>query len=251
MIKYLWMVSAMVCVVGCSQTDSDNIKTSGMRADIHVSAWEEGATEVIVNLSVGSGGIGGTEVELSSGDSLVARAFGETKTLRKKSDLLGIHYETAFASSAGSEAVVVAFNRADGDGAPNSTVVLPQSFMVAGPSSGQELDADEVLMFSWSPTSTTGTFSIKTFIDCSYDDNQDETVAVLDIETITIEDDGAYDIYVSDLLASLQNQLPNSGLCDLKVTFTRRNTGELDPGFEEGGSISAIQTREREYRITL
>ena len=62
---------ALFAGAGCTSTESENVTTQGINADIDVIADGSGLTVVRAQLEVGSGGIGGTQLDLSPGTKKV------------------------------------------------------------------------------------------------------------------------------------------------------------------------------------
>ena len=84
---FLLTVAAMAFsfVYGCARVESEDVRTTGIHADIDVEGNRNGTTTVVVDLNVGSG-IGATDLELAGSDRLTATANGSTQVLSKSSN---------------------------------------------------------------------------------------------------------------------------------------------------------------------
>ena len=241
--KVLLICSFLLVLAGCSQTDSENIRTQGIGADFSVTANGNGSTRVEGTLEVGSGGIGGTEVELSSGDQLTANAYGTTLNLRKDSNLLGISYVTTFNSDEGNELFTVSFERDGGVSAPNSTVILPNRFAIIAPADNEPFGRTENITLTWAPAEQSGNLTIRYTADCSYTDDLGEDHFVTRQGNDSSLDDGSYTISAASIINSAVNEIPVDGTCDVEFELQRVRTGNLDSNFGEGGRIRAYQNR--------
>lgn len=96
MIKRFYILMGAVLLSGCSSTTSDNVATGGINADIDVFANGSGRTFVDAELEVGDG-LGGTSLQLVSGDRLTVTANGIQKTMIEDASIIGrFRYEASF-----------------------------------------------------------------------------------------------------------------------------------------------------------
>jgi hypothetical protein len=208
---------------GCRQVvESTDIRTSGIYPDVDVVADGSGSTEVRVRLKVG-GPASNTFLDLVGDDHLRVTAGGVTKEM----DGSGVGYRATFPTEAAG-AFVIAFMRGAADtSAPNTTVNLPAPFTLTLPA--RELSrATDDLTFTWAPTSGTG--------------DMDESVAgsCVDLILETIPDDGTATISRDQLHTSPGG---SGDSCTVTVSLARTQSGQPDPAFTEGGSVTASQLR--------
>ena len=104
------------------------------RIDIDIFANGSGRTVIDVELTVGDGGLNPTSLRLGASDSLVATANGIQQTLTEDSSIFGEYsYFTTFDFADDNTVFTVAFVRANGTNAPNSSVALPEGFTISSP----------------------------------------------------------------------------------------------------------------------
>jgi hypothetical protein len=228
----------------CAETESENVKSSGVRAEIEVVADGSGTTDVDVQLEVGSSGGLRTQLELSNGDSLIAYANGEQRTLTKIERLFGTHYVTSFDFDSPNIEFRIALNRNNDVSAPNSTVLLPDPFTITTPQSGERFARNADIVTIWEPGFSDHSIRIDYDLFCS----DGESIIVLGTEEV-ISDSGQHSINATELLGVRANHPSTQNGCDLEITVTRARSGNLDPNYGEGGYIKAKQERTRTVQI--
>jgi hypothetical protein len=233
-----------VLLTACSDTESDNVKTTGVHAEIEVVANGSGNTDINVQLEVGSGGEFTTQLDLSNGDTLVAYANGEEQTLTKVEKLLGTHYVTTFNFDSTNIEFRVALLRNNDESAPNSTVLLPDPFAITSPNSGEIFARNADIVTTWDPGFSNHSIRVNYELYCS-DGNY---ISTYQIERV-ISDSGQHTINATDLLGSHASQTSTQNGCDLNIIVSRTRYGNLDPNYGEGGYIKASQKRSRTVRI--
>ena len=127
-------------LIACSETDSTDVRTSGIRAEIDVVAQGDGETTVTANLEVGSGGFFSTDLELAGGDTLTATAFDLTQPLSKVSELFTFFYRTTFSQDTDGSEFTVSLDRPNDTSAPDSSVTLPAGFSLQMPAANVEIN---------------------------------------------------------------------------------------------------------------
>lgn len=241
-------VVASVLLGACSSetVESEIVKTEGIWAGIDLVADGQ-STDVNVEFNVG--GRNGTNLVLSSGDSVSVVAGDEEIVLQKDNDVFDVDYEGRIQSSISWQQFVVSLNRSSDTSAPNSVVNLPPNFDITFPgnnttyteiqpidilwqeSQAQRLTSKNTALLSPPPPS----ISLSMTADCV--DAEGQTIQFSHQEDI--DDSGEY---TSDFLSSIQGVDLSKG-CDLQIMMEREFGGELDPAFEEGGYIRAKQRR--------
>jgi len=239
---WYYVISAAVAIAlasGCSteSTESANIATRAIWANIDVDAVQTGSTRVNVELNVG--GANGTNIELSVNERLEATLGGVTQVLSKDTDLFDIDYVTYFSTSISAQPVRISFFRDDGSMHDNSIVGLPDEFIVTSPQSGQTFASSGTISITWTPSRNGQTIRIVPIASCT-------TVTGTSVggPSITVADDGFenYDLRNHSVINA--PDIDRSRNCELLIRVYRYESGVLDPAFEAGGTIDAIQSRE-------
>lgn len=243
-------ISSIVLLSACDTTDSDNIKSSGIHADISVTSSGSGITEVNVQLKSGSGGIGGTVIELEGSDTLFAESNGVTKTLTEDNDLLNdITYNARFDTDE-SALYTISFDRPDDVSAPNSTVTLPEPFEILTPEIGQSYLANDLFEVTWSQSGYSDTLPLTLDWSCQTSEQDSGQNSVTSgFVKINVVDTGAYSNSISDISEELFEAANNDKNCTVQITLKRESKGQIDVNYGEGGSINALQKRTRTVLI--
>lgn len=239
-ISKLLSVLAILGVVlsyGCTDIDSEDLRTSGFHSTIRLSATGNDQTTVRVYLNTSSA-LFADEIDLSAGDQLTATANGVTQTLSSSDP-----YRTTFNFDDSDTDFVVSLDRQEDVDAPNSYVTLPEKFTIDTPSKYQIFNSGESITLNWTPPINSGLVVI------TYDGNCILSSSGLNrnfYASFTINDTGTHTVLVNDVLnvyGNLSAFETNTG-CITKVEIVRSNTGVLDPNYGRGGVITATQTRE-------
>lgn len=211
--------------------------TQGISADIDVQADGSGRTFVTVQLEVGSGGIGGTSLRLSPGDTLTAMANGIQRTLTEDSSIFGeFSYVTNFNFDDANTLFTVSLVRTNGLSAPNSTVVLPDGFVISSPSSNNVFGTNDVVPVVWSPSGTSIVPEAFVTLSCTLTNG----LTSVGSRRVNIgSDGGTVNVSVSSIMPL--GAIDTSRLCDGVVELSRFRVGSLDPNFGAGGRIDAEQ----------
>lgn len=225
----------LTAIAGCSNTSSENVTTQGIHADIDVVASGNGSTVVTAELEVGTDGIGRTSLELTGGDSLTVMANGMQKTMIEDSSVLGrFRYTASFDFDDADTVFTVAFNRDNGTDAPNSTVALPPGFTVLSPTSNDVFTTTDDMPIAWMPSGTAIVPSIYVTLSCTLSSG----ISIADVDRVSISaDSGAASLPVAAVIPP--GSLDTSRLCEGEVELMRWRRGDLDPGYGEGGQITA------------
>jgi hypothetical protein len=222
-----------VALVGCTETvESTDVRTSGVYPEIEVVADGSGNSVVTVELKVG-GDDSNTYLELKGGDRLQATAAGQTKTLTKS----GSRYRATFdADGAGTEFEIAFLRGAEDDDAPSSIAVLPDPFTLSVDAAEASRSLGGDVPFRWDPFS---------------DEPDDELEMYWYIEgPCILDEDGETPDDGEGLIASdsIQTLMSNANqTCAVDLALSRRQEGELDRAFTEGGKIIATQRRNKTF----
>ncbi len=239
--RTLTILTIMACFIlsGCDpdSTDSTNVSTSRIYANIDVEANSPDRSRVTVELN--NGERDGTNIELTDGEKLEATVAGETRVLEKDLSFSDINYETTFNTSSSAEPFTIVFFRQDGTMIDGTSVSLPDEFIITSPESDETFDTSETLPLSWTPERADQTIELETFTSCPNNTEGNDT----NRQFFELADDGEEDWELDQLTAATDNDLDRSKDCTLEITLIRRASGVLDSRFEDDGQIDAIQSR--------
>ena len=202
---------------GCQTTSSKDLHTSGIRADIVVSAFASVASSVRVDLYP-PGGYPFNHVKLDGGDALFVEAAGQRKPMGAgTSD----YYQVGFATGAAETGFQVILDRASVDDidAPGNSGALPAPF---------ELGAlGQSLVVTWSPSGTPDKMSLTLQGSCFED-----------LSIPVTGDPGTY------ALPALERDSPNpNATCQATLTVRRSRVGVVDPNLSSDSSFTLEQLR--------
>jgi hypothetical protein len=227
--------AAFVAALGCTDLQSNDLKTAGMSAHALVSADGTGASTASVTLNVDDNVT--DYVQLTAGDALVATVGGKSQTM-SSSNVLGIvTYSTGFTGqdAAGTQ-YTIALNRSAGDtSAPSSTCALPAPFTLTGPTSSQSASRNADLVVTYSGSGQSDPLSWTMSGSCFQ-------IASSSVSS----DNGTFTIPKGTLVAPQGTQPQN---CQATLTISRTRAGSLDPAYY-GGSISSAQNRSVTFTST-
>ena len=217
---------------GCRQeVESTDIRTTGVYPVIDVTAEGSGTSRVLVKLKVG-GPNSNTYLDLTGPDRLTATGGGATKELDSSGS---VSYAATFATEAAGPFVVSFIRGPEDDSAPNSTVDLPEPFILSLGSPSELSRATGDLVFTWTPGPAAGVIDSSLYGNC--------------IDTIieTIPDDGTATISRDRIHA--RDGATNDD-CTVTLTLARTDVGQVDPAFTEGGRVTASQIRSAAFTST-
>ncbi|MBI3774252.1 MAG: hypothetical protein HY273_01635 [Gammaproteobacteria bacterium] len=249
-------------LTGCGDdvVGSKDVATSDMYADMHV--WSFGENIILTTTDLKKGGSSSnTHVVLEGGDRLLVSlntpldAAGASGDLFDQVDAataahkvmdggpevaagipflfsdvwVAVPYRARFDTAKVGDTFIVALERNDYADAPNSTVVLPESFAIVTPASGAEISRATGVVISWSPIQASTSINVKAVVTCSA-----ATVETWS-QTITV-DTGNATIPATAFTTA-------SGTCDINIVVDRYVQGTVDPNFGQGGGFRAHQSR--------
>ncbi len=227
-----------VCVAtsltGCAKTDSDNIKTKGISAQIRVTDQSaDTSSPAVIEATLYSGaGIGGTQLELTDGDRLLAYVDGIQYTLRKADDIVTTYYTVDIPNANVNTLYQVSFERDEDTSAPYSATTLPEEFTIDTENNVQfYMDGESTI--TWSPRGD-GQIKLRAELECRGDGKLRFNHSDL------YDDDGSITFSVRDWIGSTTR---NYTSCSGEIYLLRQKTNSVDPAFGEGGSIVGQQER--------
>lgn len=221
-----------VVVAACQSIESGDIQTGAMTAVIEVRPRRDGsATDVTASLTAGAF----TFVDLDGEDRLVAHS-GEVSVELQQSDLLGaVNYAGALEGiHAPGDVVTVALVRGEGkDGAPSSTVRLPEPVTLTAPAPGTSFSREnDDIVATIESAASEDPVRLSFRGECIEEGGLDVPAGQT---TVTIAKGSIAKKTSAD--AADATQVPDT--CTITLTVSRRIEGTLDPAFE-GGSIAAV-----------
>ncbi len=223
--KLLMVGTCLGTLVACADVDSEDILTSGMFANLSVTADGSGDSEALATLRVGGAG-STTYVELSEGDDLTASAGDGEGVAMEEYELLDYHgYKAVLPTDDPETEFNISLTRTVDEGAPNSTISIPAPFDIEDvPDS---LDRSLDLPLNWSEVDPSLTLTVATSGTCveAYSDEIDNP------------EDGTVDV---PALVPLEGEEDTS--CEVTVTLRLRETGTIDSGYG-GGEAFGYQVR--------
>ncbi|MCB0341444.1 MAG: hypothetical protein H6626_13825 [Pseudobdellovibrionaceae bacterium] len=202
---------------GCSNTDSENVKTKGIYASFDVSA-SNGAATAIAKFQVG--GPTGSFLDLSSGDSITVNGLVLTRQ-----ELLGIiEYRKSVPYSEGGIYTFV-FSREDEE-PYTSTVTLTEAVTISSPTAGANATKGQSLSVQWN-AGADASDSISVSLSKQGDDETGYSSSSL------VSTASSHTIPASDTLTV------NGGNIPATVSVFRERDGQMAEGLD--GSIQSSQ----------
>jgi hypothetical protein len=228
--------AALLVGAGCTDLQSQDLKTAGMSAHAIVGADGTGASNVSVTLNVDNNVT--DYVQLTPGDALVATVAAKSQTLASSSVLGIVTYSTGFTSAdAVGTQYTLALNRSTGNtSAPSSTCTMPAPFTLSAPTSSSSFaraSQDIVVTYGGSGQSDPLSWTLS------------GTCFQLASNSVS-SDNGSFTI-PKGTLVTLQGSTAQN--CQATLTMSRTRQGSLDPAYF-GGSISAQQQRSVSFTST-
>ena len=185
------IIAFLLVVIGCSDVDSNDLRSSGFYATMALTSSGDSQTNVRACLATSSD-LFADDIELSAGDNLTATANGITKTLMRD-----ICYENIFDFDDGGTEFVISLNRDVGVDMPNSNVVLPEKFSILMPSTNVTFNSGESITVTWSPVVGSKTIDVSYSGDCV---SSVDGVSIHFGRGYTINDTGIHTVLVDDIL---------------------------------------------------
>jgi len=219
---------ALLGAVGCKETvASDHIRTAGISMATIVTAGSS-SSHVEVTLTVG-GNESNTYVVLKEGDTLIAVADDEDKTMERVAD--GV-YEATFDTNAEDTEFTVRLEREDDDDAPGNTGTLPAPFMITSDFGSEEHSRAEDLEITWEDSGTDDDMELEV------DDDNGETCIFSDSFDPS-GDEGAYTLQGGEL----EGTSGDDETCDITLNLSRGREGVRDTALDNESTFWLYQVR--------
>lgn len=213
----LFLISSLF-LFSCAKTNSDNIKTSGIRATFSVVGNNQNSVTCTASFQVGEG-VGGTYLDLDANDSITCNGNSMSKT-----DFVTVSYSATVPYQVGGTYTLV-FTRA-GEGSYTSTVTLPEAISNYSPNTAQTLQKGSPLNISWTPSSNATDDSFSAYLSLS---------GVSELLTDSPPEQGALGFGSAETTPSPSN----TGNITGTLEYSRSRTGTMATGLS--GSITASQ----------
>jgi hypothetical protein len=242
------------CIQTCESTASSSVMTSGTRAQMTARADGSGNTEVAVELMVG-GPLSNVYLSLDGDDQLMAAIGDRRQALTRRTDVLGrVWYGGSLQGDQGSDDLVVSYKRSIDGGAPRSVVRMPAGFEVLSPQPGARISrGNDDLVIAWDKPSPNDVMEVSLEGSCirPYSSRVEVDKGQLLVPRATLGPPTASAMQPmepagdsSGAKATPQPVQVGEPECRVTARFRRRADGKVDPGFGQGGSITAEQTRQ-------
>jgi len=229
--------AALMCAAcaACTSLNSNDLATSGMSANMNVTADGTGQSRVSATLHVDNNAT--DYVNLTSGDSLTATALSQTRTMAQNNVLGIVSYDASFSSADASGTLyTIGLQRSKETSAPSSHCTLPSSFAISAPAPGAAYSrANDAITVSYSNGGQPDPMSLSISGCISY------TLPFSDTSP------GSVTIAKGALQAGSSSA---TGSCEVTLTITRSRAGTLDPAFGSGGAITCQQVRSVTFTST-
>jgi hypothetical protein len=230
----LVFVAVALVAAACVRTESGDVLTANIYAQIGAQATGTGTTTVSAQLLVGNP----TDlnfVDLGGSDRLVASFEGEDKVMTESIVLNIVTHTATFTSDAGDDEFVVDFQREIDDGAPSSLVTLPPGFTLDAPPAQQS--RAQAMTLTWTPVSANDQMRWSLTGDC--------------IElagAVVANDTGTVGIATGAIVKRAGPNIPDS--CPVTLTMHRTRDGRIDTHYGKGGAVTGEQTRSVTFTST-
>ena len=229
--RLVWIA---LLVSGCVKTDSQDVTTHGIFADIGAQANGTGTTTVHATLYFGNP-IDLNFVDLSGTDALIASNGAQDKVMTETTILNVVSHTATFSTDADGAQFVVDFQHSIDGGAPESIATLPAKFAIEPTSAN--VSRGSPLTLQWGPAGTTDPMTWDASGDC------------IELATGAISGDtGVVTLPVATFKKRMGTMIADQ--CNVTVSITRTRDGVLDSHYGKGGNVSGKQTRSVTFNST-
>lgn len=215
---FILLTLSFSSLISCSNTKSDNVKTSGIHATFSVEGNNQNSVNCQATLQVG--GATGTYLDLTSGDSVTCNGNSMSR-----SELLGIiTYSATVPYQVGSTYTIVLTRT--GENPYSSSVVLPEAISNVSPSSAISQQKGSAINVSWTPSSNATEDSFSASLSAT---------GVSALLTDSPPEQGALGFGSTDTTPSPVSSDSSTGT----LTYSRARSGTMATGL--AGTIKAYQ----------
>ena len=226
----LLLTASPLALAGCSNSQSTDIETHGIYADLRATADGTGSTVLMAALKVGTS-TSNDFLEVVGDDSLVGLHATASQPMAKQELLGAIWYTTTFAVDSSGAPFKISFNRGPSHvSAPNSDATLPAPFSITAPAGGATFSrATDPIPLTWSASGGTDPMSYLISGDC------------IVAKSVTFPADNGTFTIPAGAIQPAANQTGTS--CQIAIQLARDRAGVIDPAYGNGGAFTASQAR--------
>ena len=224
----LWpLVWMALPILGCESVKSNDLKTSGLYAELEADAPGGGRLNVKATFTLGPGSL--TYLEFTPSDSLTATVGKTTRAMSRKAAFGTTWYEAGFETDAAGAPVRVALAREADTSARESSVTLPASLEFSSPQAEARFPRSAGVSVTWTGAGEADLLQLTARGSC-----------IQPVELELTEDTGTQTL--APFVASTSNE---SNTCSVELTLVRRRLGTVDPAYGKGGVFRATVSRAR------
>lgn len=222
----LWPVLSIAVVgLGCESVKSNDLKTSGLYAELEVDAPGTGKVNVKATLKLGQGSL--TYLDLTPTDSLTAAVGATTRAMSRESAFGTTWYQAGFDGDAAGTSVRVSLTRQADTSAPESVVTMPAPFSFRSPVVNAPFPRSGGVTVMWDGSGEADAMKLTARGSC-----------IQPVELQVTGDTGTQ--VIAPFVVSSGN---DTSTCSVSITLVRSRLGTVDPAYGKGGVFKATVSR--------
>ncbi len=210
---------------GCESVKSNDLKTSGLYAELEADAPGAGRLNVKATLTLGPGSL--TYLELTPTDALTATVGETARAMSRKAAFGTTWYEAGFDGDAGGTQVRVSLARQADISAPESAVTLPAPLEFRSPLANTPFPRSAGVTLTWNGAGEADPLHLTARGSC--------------IEPIDLE--LTFDTGTQTLAPFVASSSNETNTCSVSITLVRRRVGTVDSAYGKGGVFRATVSR--------
>jgi hypothetical protein len=214
-------------VAGCAKTESSDLLTSGIYANLSARSTGTGTTTISATLYVDNPN-NLNFVELTGNDQLIASYGGQDKVMSQVELGNIVSHSAEFSTDAEGATFTIKFQRSVDAGAPLSTATLPAKFTIGTAPATASRAAP--LALSWLPSGYADAMAWKATGQC-----------IGEAQGLITGDPGTLTIPAGTITKGQGQNIPDT--CIVSITMTRSRPGVLDTHYGKGGVVVGSQER--------
>ncbi|MAD95986.1 MAG: hypothetical protein CMB99_01530 [Flavobacteriaceae bacterium] len=227
-----------------SETNSDQLKTKAIQADIKVSSNGD-RTKVTVELNAGNSF--GSNIRLSGGDKIIASTSTEQKVLKEDIDILDIDYEGRFGLTDDNANYYIELKR-QAEANAFSQVSLPLNFEFITPTQISSINYNQDLFIQLDGSDLNSTTELSLNYGCKNGDSGTFSGST----NVSFINSSSTSMNLSDLGIFRNEDTKDFSDCSLDIIVERYRDGEISNSFSSNSRIRGIQLREiKNIKLTL
>ncbi len=222
----LWpMMWCAVVGLACESVKSEDLKTSGLYAQLEADAPGDGKLNVKATLTLGQGSL--TYLALTPTDVLTATVGETARAMSRKAAFGTTWYEAGFDGDAAGTPVRVSLARSADTSAPESVVTLPAPFEFSSPPANAPFARSAGVTVTWDGSGGADPLQLTARGACIQ----------------PVELDLAGDTGTQTLMPFVASSSNETNTCSVSLTLVRRRVGTVDPAYGKGGVFRATVSR--------